>query len=568
MTLRGKHIIVGITASIAAYKAAVLVRLLVREGAEVKVLMTPMAKKFITPLTMATLSRNPILVEFFDPENGAWNSHVDLGLWADALLIAPATANTIAKMATGTADNLLLTTYLSARCPVFAAPAMDEDMFRHTATTQNLQTLQERGIYIIEPSEGELASGLDGKGRMEEPEKIVGYIANALKTGDCSGKKILVTAGPTYEAIDPVRFVGNHSSGRMGYALAEELAQRGAEVILVSGPTALSVKHSAICRIDVTTADEMYRAAAQHFPETDAAIMAAAVADFTPATVHQEKIRDKELDLKLVATKDIAAELGAMKRSGQIVAGFALETDNETENAVKKLNQKNLDFIVLNSLNDAGAGFGHTTNKITIIDKDGNNSRFGLKSKDRAAKDIIDKLVTFWSICCLLLLMTVTADAQELRCNISLNTQQVQGSNRSITEALNIALNEFVNTRVWTNHVFTNEERIECNMMLNITSLVGSEFSGTMTVQSRRPVFNSGYSTTMLSFQDRDLKFNYVEGQPLDFSDVAHLSNLTSIIAFYIYIILGLDYDSFSLNGGTPFFQKAETIVTNAQQSK
>jgi phosphopantothenoylcysteine decarboxylase/phosphopantothenate--cysteine ligase len=374
-----------------------LVRLLVKEGAEVKVMMTPLAKEFITPLTMATLSRNPVLVDFFDPENGAWNSHVDLGLWADAVLIAPATANTLAKMAAGMADNLVLTTCLSARCPVFAAPAMDMDMFRHAATTQNLQTLRARGVHIIEPSTGELASGLDGKGRMEEPENIVRYLADALKTGDCTGKKILVTAGPTYEPIDPVRFLSNHSSGRMGYALAEELARRGAEIILVSGPTSLQVKHPAICRIDVTTASEMYWAAITHFPETDASILAAAVADFTPETAQSEKIKNKqEFDLKLVPTTDIAAELGKMKRPGQVLAGFALETHDETENAMKKLTRKNFDFIVLNSLNDAGAGFGHTTNKITIIDKDGNSTHFGLKPKDKVARDIVDKLVECW----------------------------------------------------------------------------------------------------------------------------------------------------------------------------
>jgi phosphopantothenoylcysteine decarboxylase/phosphopantothenate--cysteine ligase len=359
--------------------------------------MTPMAKKFITPLTMATLSRNPVLVDFFDPENGAWNSHVDLGLWADALLIAPATANTIAGMAAGTAGNLLLTTYLSARCPVFVAPAMDMDMFQHAATTQNIQTLRALGVHIIEPSTGELASGLEGKGRMEEPENIVHYMANALKTGDCAGRKVLVTAGPTYEPIDPVRFVGNHSSGRMGYALAEELAKRGAEVILLSGPTALQAKHPAIRRIDVTTADEMCRAAKQHFPNVDAAIMAAAVADFTPAAVQQEKIKDKhEFDLKLVPTEDIAAELGAMKHPDQVLAGFALETGNGMENAVKKMTRKNFNFIVLNSLSDAGAGFGCETNKITIIDKEGQTECFGLKLKEMVAGDIVNKLVTFW----------------------------------------------------------------------------------------------------------------------------------------------------------------------------
>ena len=396
MTLKGKHIIVGITGSIAAYKAAMLVRLMVKEGADVKVMMTPLAKEFITPLTMATLSRHPVLVDFFDPENGAWNSHVDLGLWADALLIAPATANTIAGMASGMADNLLLTTYLSARCPVFVAPAMDMDMFRHAATAQNIQTLRARGVHIIEPSTGELASGLDGKGRMEEPEMIVRYLSDALQTGDCAGKKVLVTAGPTHEPIDPVRFVGNRSSGRMGYALAEELAQRGAEVILVSGPTALPVGHPAIRRIDVQTADEMYRAATEHFPNVDAAMMAAAVADFTPATVHPEKIKDKQgLDLKLVPAKDIAAELGKRKQTGQVLAGFALETHNETENAMQKMAKKNFDFIVLNSLNDAGAGFGYDTNKISIIDKNGHTTHFGLKSKREVAKDVVNQLVLY-----------------------------------------------------------------------------------------------------------------------------------------------------------------------------
>jgi len=397
MILKGKHIILGITGSIAAYKAAMLVRLLVKEGAEVRVMMTPLAKMFITPLTMATLSRNPVLVDFYDPENGAWNSHVDLGLWADALLIAPATANIIAKMATGIADNLLLTTYLSARCPVFVAPAMDMDMFCHPATTQNIQTLLARGVHIIEPSSGELASGLDGKGRMEEPENIVRFLVHALNPGDCAGKKVLVTAGPTYEPIDPVRFLGNHSSGRMGYALAEELAQRGAEVTLVSGPTAITVEHPAISRINVQTANEMYEAAMEYFPNVDAAIMAAAVADFTPVTVQSEKMKEKQAyDLKLTPTKDIAAELGAKKHPDQIFAGFALETHNETEYVVKKLMEKKFDFIVLNSLNDIGAGFGYDTNKITIIDRDGHHEKFDLKPKKKVAKDIVDKLVSFW----------------------------------------------------------------------------------------------------------------------------------------------------------------------------
>jgi phosphopantothenoylcysteine decarboxylase/phosphopantothenate--cysteine ligase len=393
----GKHIITGITGSIAAYKAATLVRLLIKEGAEVKVLMTPSAKEFITPLTLAALSRNPVFVDGFNTENGAWNSHINLGIWADALIIAPATANTVAKMVAGMADNLLLATCLSARCPIFVAPAMDMDMFCHPATVQNLQTLQSRGVHIIEPAIGELASGLDGKGRMEEPENIIRYLANALITCDCSGKKILLTAGPTYEPVDPVRFVGNHSSGRMGYALAEELAQRGAHVILVSGPTSLQVRHPFIRRIDVTTANEMYNATVENFPEMDAAIMAAAVSDFMPQNAHPQKIKSKQvLNMKLVPTKDIAAELGATKRPNQVLAGFALETENETENAIKKLMNKNFDFIALNSLNDAGAGFGYATNKITIIDKEGGYSPFELKHKNDVAKEIVDKISSYW----------------------------------------------------------------------------------------------------------------------------------------------------------------------------
>lgn len=397
MRLRNKHILLGITGSIAAYKAAVLVRLLVKEGAEVKVVMTPLAKEFITPLTIATLSRNPILVDFFDPENGSWNSHVDLGLWADAYLIAPATANSIAKMATGVADNLLLTSYLSARCPVLVAPAMDLDMFCHPAMTRNLQTLQSFGVRIIEPSTGELASGLDGKGRMEEPEKILDYLIRELTPNDYTGKKILITAGPTYEPIDPVRFIGNYSSGKMGYALAGELAARGADVFLISGPTSLNLQHPSIKKINVLTAEEMYQETLRIFPGMHVAIMAAAVADFTPAHTREQKIKDKQgFDLQLVPTQDIAAALGKMKQPGQVLVGFALETENEKENAHKKLIKKNLDFIVLNSLNDAGAGFGHHTNKITIIDTN-QDVQFALKSKSDVAKDIADKLVTYFN---------------------------------------------------------------------------------------------------------------------------------------------------------------------------
>jgi len=393
----GKNIILGITGGIAAYKCAALVRELIKKGANVKVVMTPLAKQFITPLTMATLSKNPILVDFFDPENGAWNSHVSLGLWGDAYLIAPATANTIGKMANGIADNLLLTTYLSAKCPVFIAPAMDLDMYKHPAVQKNLTTLQRFGNHIIEPASGFLASGLEGKGRMEELENIVRYIENFFnRNRDLEGKKVLITAGPTYEKIDPVRFIGNYSSGKMGYALAEECAERGAKVSLISGPVNLQAKNPQITRINVESAEEMYDAAMKIAVEADIQILCAAVADYTPAKKESEKIkREKTGDilLELKPTRDIAAALGKLKKDGQIMVGFALETANEENNAKEKCARKNLDFIVLNSLNDPNAGFQYDTNKITIIDKNGAKTPFELKDKNLVAKDIVDHLV-------------------------------------------------------------------------------------------------------------------------------------------------------------------------------
>ncbi len=395
MDLKGKKILLGITGGIAAYKAAILVRLLVKEGAEVRVVMTPLAKQFITPLTLATLSKNPILVEFFDPENGAWNSHVDLGLWADLYVIAPATANSMAKMAHGIADNLLLTTYLSIRCPVLIAPAMDLDMFTHPATQQNIEILRKRGVHIVEPASGELASGLEGKGRMEEPENILLAVKRILNTAqDLEGKKIIVTAGPTYENIDPVRFIGNYSSGKMGYAIAEELSSRGAQVTLISGPVSVKTNDTRIKLIKVQSAQEMYEASISGFAQMHAAVLAAAVADFTPVTSAQQKIkREKEnLTLELKPTVDIAAKLGEQKKTNQILVGFALETTNEMLNAQGKLARKNFDFIVLNSLQDEGAGFQVDTNKITIISKDNNVQNYPLKSKQLVAKDIVDKL--------------------------------------------------------------------------------------------------------------------------------------------------------------------------------
>jgi phosphopantothenoylcysteine decarboxylase/phosphopantothenate--cysteine ligase len=395
--LKNKKIILGITGSIAAYKAAVLERLLVKNGAEVQIIITPAGKEFITPLTLSTLSRKPVISEFFSNRDGSWNSHVDLGLWADAMLIAPATASTIGKMANGIADNMLVTTYLSCRAPVFVAPAMDMDMFAHPATQQNLDKLRSFGNIIIEPETGELASQLTGKGRMEEPEIIVEHLSRFFaRQATLQKKKILITAGPTYEKLDPVRFLGNYSSGKMGFALAEECAQRGAEVYLIAGAVSLEIKHPRVSRIDIESASEMYDEAMKYFPQADAAILCAAVADYRPATVASEKIKRKneDLSISLVANPDIAASLGAIKRNSQVLAGFALETNNGTENAIAKLKKKNLDFIVLN-MQEKGAGFRVDTNRISIIESNGNSSDYPLKDKRLVASDIVDKLIAY-----------------------------------------------------------------------------------------------------------------------------------------------------------------------------
>ena len=393
--LKGKKIILGITGSIAAYKACYIIRGLIKQGAEVQVVITPAGKEFITPITLSALTSKPVISEFFAQRDGTWNSHVDLGLWADAVLIAPATASTIGKMANGIADNMLITTYLSAKAPVFVAPAMDLDMFAHPATQKNLDILRSYGNHINEPGTGGLASRLVGKGRMEEPENIIRVLDEFFaSSGELSGKKVMITAGPTYEKIDPVRFIGNYSSGKMGFALAEECARRGAQVTLITGPVQLKTQHSGIIRVDVESAEEMYKAAQAHFPDADAGILCAAVADYRPETVADKKIKreKEELTLHLRATQDIAASLGAIKRKQQCLVGFALETNNEQQNAEGKLERKNFDFIVLNSLNDAGAGFRHDTNKISIIDRKGRTD-YPLKSKTEVAQDIIDRLV-------------------------------------------------------------------------------------------------------------------------------------------------------------------------------
>ena len=396
MRLKGKNIILGITGSIAAYKAAMLLRLFRKEGAEVQVVITPAGKEFITPVTLSALSDKPVISEFFGANDGTWNSHVDLGLWADVMVIAPATASTMGKMANGIADNMLITTYLSAKCPVMVAPAMDLDMFAHPSTQRNISILREYGNIIVEPGEGELASGLTGKGRMEEPEKILEAVIQQFGVKKkLLNKSFLVTAGPTFEKIDPVRFIGNYSSGKMGYAIAEELAEQGAEVTLVSGPVAVTTQKAGVKVVHVESAEEMYNASVEYFKTVDGAIMCAAVADFTPAKKETDKTkRGKEnWHIELQPTKDIAAELGKLKTNKQLLVGFALETNNELANAEGKLLKKNLDFIVLNSLKDKGAGFGVDTNKITIIEKGNKQTDFELKDKAEVAKDIVAKII-------------------------------------------------------------------------------------------------------------------------------------------------------------------------------
>ena len=402
--LKGKKIVLGITGSIAAYKACLIIRGLVKAGAEVQVVITPAGKEFITPITLSALTQKPVISDFFSQRDGTWHSHVALGLWADAMLIAPCTASTLGKMANGIADNMLITTYLSMKAPVFVAPAMDLDMYQHPTTQQNMERLKSFGNQIIEPASGFLASGLEGKGRMEEPEKIVDFLNEKLGNEDSetsptshsslSGKRILITAGPTYEKIDPVRFIGNYSSGKMGFALAEECARRGAEVTLVAGPVALKTEHPNILRVNVESCQEMYDAATSAFPQQDAAILCAAVADFRPEHVADQKIKrvGQSMDIHLVPNSDIAAELGRMKREGQVLVGFALETNDEETNAHHKLEKKNLDFIVLNSLKNKGTCFRSDDNQISIISRTGQLD-YERKAKNEVASDIIDQLV-------------------------------------------------------------------------------------------------------------------------------------------------------------------------------
>ena len=566
--LKGKHIVLGVTGSIAAYKAAFLVRLLMKRGAEVQVVMTPAGKEFITPLTLSTLTRKPVVSEFFDRRDGSWNSHVDLGLWADAMLIAPCTASTIGKMASGVADNMLITTYYSMKAPVFIAPAMDLDMYLHPVTQRNMETLRSIGNIIIEPASGELASQLVGKGRMQEPEAIVAALEEYF-TGQAqlSKKKVLITAGPTYEQIDPVRFIGNWSTGKMGFALAEECASRGADVTLIAGPVSLKTVHPGIKRIDVKSAHQMYEAAMEHFPDSDAAILCAAVADFTPDVTSDTKIKRKgDMTITLKPTEDIAAALGAIKRKDQRMVGFALETDNEASNAQGKLERKNLDFIVLNSLRDEGAGFGYDTNKVTLIDRNGSES-LPLQSKKSVAKAIIDKLAGLL-FCLAFLLMPFRAQAQELNPTLSINTSKIQGTDKDVFKSLENALKEFLTNQVWTDYHFAENERIQCNfnLVVNKYDPETGKMTCELTVQSSRPVYGSTYNTTVFNFHDADVEFNYTEQDRIELtSGSTPDNNLTAIMAYYCLLIIGLDFDTMSQNGGTDILRQVERIAASSQ---
>ena len=567
--LKGKKIVLGITGSIAAYKSCLIIREFVKRGAEVQVVITPAGKEFITPITLSALTQKPVISEFFSQRDGTWNSHVSLGLWADAMLIAPCTASTLGKMAGGVADNMLITTYLSMKAPVFIAPAMDLDMYAHPTTQQNMERLRSFGNQIIEPQSGFLASGLEGKGRMEDPVKIVDVIDDYFEEHDLQGRNIMITAGPTYEKIDPVRFIGNYSSGKMGFALAEECARRAACVTLVAGPVALATKHPNIRRVNVESGLQMRDAAVDAFRGADAAILCAAVADFRPEEVAEEKIKREgnNLDLHLVANPDIAAQLGQMKQPNQQLVGFALETNDEQQNAQKKLQKKNLDFIVLNSLRNEGTCFQSDENQISIISHEGRRD-YEKKKKGEVARDIIDELKRR-----LVALLAVLAfslgglQAQELMAKININHQQVQGTDVAVFDNLKQTLEQFINERQWTALQFKQNERISCtfNITVNKYDASTNHFTCTALIQANRPVFNSAYTTTVYNNRDKNFEFDYAQFDQLNYNEEYIDNQLVALVAYYAYLIIGLDLDTFSPMGGTDVLVRCMNLVNNAQ---
>ena len=581
----GKKILIGISGSIAAYKICSLVRDLVRSGAEVQVVLTPSAAQFVTPLTLSTLSGRPVYTHLVKNEEGEWVNHVALGLWADLIIIAPCTAHTLASMAHGHCDHLLLATVLSARCPVAFAPAMDHDMYLHPATSANIQTLLERGYHMIPTEHGELASGLVGEGRMAEPETLLAWIREFL-IGEplWEGSRVLITAGPTREALDPVRYISNRSSGRMGIALAEVLADRGAHVELVYGPGDQVCRHPGVRVHRVETAVQMQEVCRGLSDACQLLIFAAAVADYRPALVSTNKIKKTEgpFTLSLVPNPDLLSEAGHHKNPGQRVVGFALESNNEEENALTKLKAKKADMIVLNSLNQEGGAMDAESMSVRILTPDHATLDIPSSPKRQLAESIVHAMVRLWgrpqnggwSALVILFLVffglsqPTRVSAQELNCQLTINPGRVGGADQQFYANMQQALTTFVNGQKWTEDVFSFQERINCsiNIMLD-ERITGNQFKATVQIQSSRPVYNSSYSTVLFNYTDPDWIFEFNEFQPMEFNPNQHSSNLLALLAFYANIVVGLDYNTFGKESGMVYLRRAQQIVLNAQNA-
>jgi len=571
----GKKVLIGISSSIAAYKICGLVRELVRSGAEVQVVLTPSANEFVTPLTLSTLSGRPVYTNLVQNKEGEWVNHVDLGLWSDLILVAPCTANTLAAMASGSCNNLLLATVLSARCPVAVAPAMDHDMFLHPTTQANLQRLDAMGYRIIAPGTGELASGLMGEGRMAEPELLLQAIREIL-LGEpfLSGQRVLVTAGPTREYLDPVRYITNRSSGKMGLALAEALADRGAQVELIYGPGTEKCRHPGVTTHPVETAAQMLDACREVADHCTLQVYAAAVADYRPAMFSENKIKKSKapLSLDLVANPDILHYAGTHKKQGQFIVGFALESENEIENGLLKLHQKQADLVVMNSLRQEGGAMDAGHMECTLLTAHQDPVHLPAMPKRELAKVMVDQFRQLLNLGLVVYLLWVlgwnSAYAQELNCQISVNPGKVGGADQQFYANMQQALTTFVNGQKWTADEYQFQERINCSINIMLDERIsGNTFKATAQIQSSRPVYNSTYTTVIFNYTDPDWQFEYNEAQAMEFNENAHTSNLLSMLAFYANLIIGLDYNTFGKESGTPYLRKAQQIVLNAQNA-
>jgi phosphopantothenoylcysteine decarboxylase/phosphopantothenate--cysteine ligase len=571
----GKKILIGISSSIAAYKICGLVRDLVRSGAEIQVVLTPSAAEFVTPLTLSTLSGRPVYTHLVQNDQGEWVNHVALGLWADLILVAPCTANTLAAMASGSCNNLLLAIVLSARCPVAIAPAMDHDMFLHPTTQANLQHLRALGYRIIPPGTGELASGLVGEGRMAEPEILMEFIRDTL-LGDSflSGQRVLVTAGPTREYLDPVRYISNRSSGKMGLALAEALADRGAQVELIYGPGTENCRHPGVHIRRVETAIQMFEQCKELAHHCSLQVYAAAVADYRPAEFSDSKLKKSEsaLTLDLLPNPDLLHYAGSHKKAGQQIVGFALESDSEIENALYKLKHKQADLVVMNSLRQEGGAMDADRMGCTLLTHDQEPVHLEPLPKRELARIMVEQfrqLLRLGMIAGLLWMQCWSkANAQELNCQISVNPGKVGGADQQFYANMQQALTTFVNGQKWTSDEFQFQERINCSISIMLDERIsGNTFKATATIQSSRPVYNSAYTTVIFNYTDPDWQFEYNEAQAMEFNENAHTSNLLSMLAFYANLMIGLDYNTFSKESGLPYLRKAQQIVLNAQNA-